>query len=192
VNAQELLVHNCCERESTERLHTRVIDPLRVLVLACPHIVSSQSSRDEREMRRTLELEGEVVGQMAALVVTAQQEEGIGVVDLETPEVQNTLGTNPRQLELLSTTTGWDSLRWRSNHDRRSLPGRGTAYQRGYLQPRTASSSRTVSQRDVVSSQSDPRDEREYARIVHGCHHTLEHTRTSARLVGTERERTHP
>jgi hypothetical protein len=35
----------------------------------------------------TLKLEGEVVGQMPALVVTSQQPKGVGVPDLEGPQV---------------------------------------------------------------------------------------------------------
>lgn len=35
VDAQELLVHDGGERERAERLHARVVDLLRVLVLAC-------------------------------------------------------------------------------------------------------------------------------------------------------------
>ena len=51
MNAEELLVHNGSKRERTERLHAGVIDSLGIFVLA-------------------FELEGEVVGQMAAFMVT--------------------------------------------------------------------------------------------------------------------------
>jgi hypothetical protein len=44
-----------------------------------------------RSEQRTFELEGEVVGQVTALVITAKKEESVGVVDLETPEVEDTL-----------------------------------------------------------------------------------------------------
>lgn len=54
VNAQKLLVHDGRKRQSAERLHARLVHSLRVLVL-------------------TLELEGEVISQVAALVVAAQQ-----------------------------------------------------------------------------------------------------------------------
>jgi hypothetical protein len=37
------------------------------------------------------EFEGEVVGQMAALVVSSKKPEGVGVPDLQGPEVQNAL-----------------------------------------------------------------------------------------------------
>lgn len=78
VNAQELLVHDRRQRQSAKALHARVVDPLRVLVLA-------------------LELEGEVVGEMAAFVVASEEEEGVGVPDLEGPEIQNALRSRERQ-----------------------------------------------------------------------------------------------
>lgn len=37
------------------------------------------------------ELEGEVIGQMPALVVSAEQPERVGVPDLQGPQVQDTL-----------------------------------------------------------------------------------------------------
>ena len=39
----------------------------------------------------TLELEGEVVCEMATLVVSSQQPERVGVPDLQGPEVEDTL-----------------------------------------------------------------------------------------------------
>ena len=72
VDTQELLVHNSSEGKSAERLHARLVHSLRIFVLA-------------------LELEGEVIGQMATLVVTTHEPEGVGVPNLETPEVENTL-----------------------------------------------------------------------------------------------------
>jgi hypothetical protein len=38
-----------------------------------------------------LQLEGEVIGQMATLVVTTHEPESVWVPDLESPEVENTL-----------------------------------------------------------------------------------------------------
>jgi len=70
MDAQELLVHNRRQRQATERLHAGLVDGLRVLVLA-------------------LQLESEVVGQVATLMVAAQQPQRVGVVDLERPEVEN-------------------------------------------------------------------------------------------------------
>ena len=72
VNTQELLVHNSSEGKSAERLHAGLVHGLGVFVLA-------------------LKLEGEVVCQMTTLVVTTHKPEGVGVPDLETPEVKNTL-----------------------------------------------------------------------------------------------------
>jgi hypothetical protein len=54
VYAEELLVHDRRQRQRTERLHTSVVDFLRVFVLA-------------------LELKGKVVCQMATLMVPSQQ-----------------------------------------------------------------------------------------------------------------------
>ena len=54
VNAEELLVHDCCQWQCAEGLHACLVDILGVLVLA-------------------LKLESKVVGQMTALVVTTEQ-----------------------------------------------------------------------------------------------------------------------
>lgn len=53
VYAKELLVHDCSQRQCAERVHACLVYRLGVLVLA-------------------FELEGKVVGQMAALVVTSK------------------------------------------------------------------------------------------------------------------------
>lgn len=52
VDTQELLVHDRRQRQRAERFDARLVDPLAILVLA-------------------LQLESEVVRQMATLVVTA-------------------------------------------------------------------------------------------------------------------------
>ena len=52
VNAQKLFVHDSCEGESTERLHASFVNLLGIFVLA-------------------FELEGEIIGQMSALVVSS-------------------------------------------------------------------------------------------------------------------------
>lgn len=72
VNTQELLVHNSSEGKSTERLHASLVHGLGVFMLA-------------------LQLEGEVISQMATFVVTAHKPESVGIPDLEGPEVENTL-----------------------------------------------------------------------------------------------------
>jgi hypothetical protein len=72
VYAQELLVHNGRQGQCAERVHACLINGFRVLVLA-------------------LELECEVVGQMPALVVSAEQPERVGVPDLQRPQIQNAL-----------------------------------------------------------------------------------------------------
>ena len=72
VNAEELLVHNSRQREGTERFHAGLVDGLGVLVLA-------------------FKLEGKVIGQVATFVVSSQQPKRLGVVNLETPEVENAL-----------------------------------------------------------------------------------------------------
>lgn len=50
--------------------------------------------------QRTLELEGEVIGQVSALVVATEKEECIGVVDLERPEVEDTLEARTERVRL--------------------------------------------------------------------------------------------
>lgn len=70
VDAEELLVHNSGQGQAAERVHTGLVHGLGVFVPA-------------------FELEGEVIGQMAAFVVSAKQPEGLGIVDLERPEVEN-------------------------------------------------------------------------------------------------------
>jgi hypothetical protein len=72
VNTQELLVHNSSEGKSAERLHASLVHSLGVFMLA-------------------LKLESEVIREMATLVVTTHEPESVGVPDLETPEVENTL-----------------------------------------------------------------------------------------------------
>jgi len=64
VYTQELLVHDGSEWERTEGIHAGFVDGLGVLVLA-------------------FQLECEVVGQMTAFVVTAEQPERVGVPDLQ-------------------------------------------------------------------------------------------------------------
>lgn len=56
VNAKELFVHNCRQRQRTEGFQTCLVDPFTIFVLA-------------------LQLEGEVVRQVATFVITPQQPE---------------------------------------------------------------------------------------------------------------------
>ncbi len=72
MDAEELLVHDCSKREGAERFHASIVDGFGVLVLA-------------------FELEGEVVGQVAAFMVASEEPEGIGIPDLERPKVQHAL-----------------------------------------------------------------------------------------------------
>lgn len=72
MDAEKLLVHDSSEGQAAKGFDTGLVDGLGVLVLA-------------------LELKGEVVGQMTALVVAAQQPERLGVVNLERPQVQDAL-----------------------------------------------------------------------------------------------------
>ena len=64
--AEELFVHDCGKREGAEGLEARLVDALGILVL-------------------TFELECEVVGQMAALVVPTKEEERVRVPNFERP-----------------------------------------------------------------------------------------------------------
>jgi hypothetical protein len=72
VDAEELFVHNCGKRKTAEGFHTSLVNLLGIFVLA-------------------FELESEVVGKMAAFMVTAQKPQGIWVPDLERPKVKHTL-----------------------------------------------------------------------------------------------------
>lgn len=72
VYTQELLVHDCGQGQRAERVHACFVYGLGVLVFA-------------------LELEGEVVGQMAALVVSSKKPERVGVPDLQRPQVEYAL-----------------------------------------------------------------------------------------------------
>jgi hypothetical protein len=69
VYAQKLFVHDRREGQRAEGLEACVVHALGVLVLA-------------------LCLEGEVVGQVTTLVVSAEEEEGVRVPDLEGPKVE--------------------------------------------------------------------------------------------------------
>lgn len=64
MNTEELLVHDSCKREGAEGIHAGVIYSLRVLVLA-------------------FKLEGEIIGQVTTLMVTAQKPERLGIVYLQ-------------------------------------------------------------------------------------------------------------
>ena len=66
VYAEELFVHDCGKRKGAERLEARFVDALGILAL-------------------TFELECEVVGQMAALVVPTKEEERVWVPNFERP-----------------------------------------------------------------------------------------------------------
>jgi hypothetical protein len=47
--------------------------------------------REVRWLERTFELEGEVICEMSAFVIATEEEEGVGVPDLERPQVQYAL-----------------------------------------------------------------------------------------------------
>jgi hypothetical protein len=72
VYAEELLVHDGSQRQCAERVHACFVNGLGVLVLA-------------------LELEGEVISQMPALVVPAEEPERVRVPDLQRPQIQDAL-----------------------------------------------------------------------------------------------------
>lgn len=83
MNAQELLVHNSGQREATEGLHTGFVDGLGVLVLA-------------------LQLESEIIGQVATLVVPTQQPEGLGIVYLQRPQVEDAFDTEVTPVDVIT------------------------------------------------------------------------------------------
>jgi len=83
MNTQELLVHDCRQRQRTERLHAGFINGLGILVLA-------------------FQLEGEIVGQVATLVVSTQEPESLGIVNLQRPQVKNTLDTEVTTINVIT------------------------------------------------------------------------------------------
>lgn len=83
MDTQELLVHNCSKGQAAERLHACVIYGLRVLVLA-------------------FKLKSEVIGQVATFVVTSEQPQCVGVMDLERPKVEHTFDTEIATVDVVS------------------------------------------------------------------------------------------
>jgi hypothetical protein len=83
VNAQKLFVHDSCEGESTERLHARFVNLLGIFVLA-------------------FELECKVIGQMPALMVPSEQPKGVGIPDLQGPQVKHTFNTEVSSIDVVS------------------------------------------------------------------------------------------
>ncbi|KAI8035088.1 hypothetical protein M5D96_012181 [Drosophila gunungcola] len=83
VHAQELLVHERRQRQAVERVHAGVVHALRVLDLA-------------------LLLEGEVLGQVPALVVAAQQEQRLRIGDLQRPQIQDALDAEVAPIDVVA------------------------------------------------------------------------------------------
>lgn len=86
MNAKELLIHDCRQRQCTEGVHASFVYSLGVFVL-------------------TLKLEGEVIGQVAALVVAAKQPKAIWVPNFKSPQIQDTLSTIHQHRHSVSATT---------------------------------------------------------------------------------------
>jgi len=84
VDAEELLVHNRSKGECAKRVHAGVIQTFRVLALTCMQR-RSESSWPVRTGQLTLELESKVISQMPTFVISSQEEDGIGIPDLERP-----------------------------------------------------------------------------------------------------------
>ena len=72
MDAEELPVDDGGEGQTVEGFHAGLVDALRVLHLA-------------------LAFEGEELGEAAALVVTAEEEERLRVADFQGPEVEDAL-----------------------------------------------------------------------------------------------------
>ena len=66
VNAKELLVHQRGQWQTVEGVHAGIVDAFRVFYL-------------------TLRLEGEIFAEMPAFVVASQEEQRVGVKDLQRP-----------------------------------------------------------------------------------------------------------
>ena len=72
VNAKELLVHDRRQWQCAKGIHASLVNLFRVLMLA-------------------FQLEGEIIRQMPAFVVTSKEPERIRVPDLQRPQVQHRL-----------------------------------------------------------------------------------------------------
>lgn len=83
VDTQELLVHNSSQGKAAEGLHAGFVHGLGILVLA-------------------LQLEGEVVSQVATLVVASQQPQCLGVVNLERPQVENAFDAKVSSIDVVA------------------------------------------------------------------------------------------
>ena len=83
MDAKELLVHECSQRQRIKGFHACIVDTLGVFDFA-------------------LLLECEVFGQMPALVIAAQQEEGVWVADFECPKVEDTLNAEVATVHIVT------------------------------------------------------------------------------------------
>ena len=82
MDTKKLLVHDGCQGQGAEGFHNSIVELLGILVLA-------------------FELEGEVVGQVPALVVSAEEEEGLGVPYFQRPQVQHALRIRKSDAQIL-------------------------------------------------------------------------------------------
>jgi hypothetical protein len=64
VDAEKLLIHDSSQRQTAERFHASLVHFFRILVLA-------------------FQFEGEVVGQVPAFMIPAEQPKGVWIPDLQ-------------------------------------------------------------------------------------------------------------
>lgn len=83
MDAEELLIHNSSQGQTAECVDAGVVDSLRVLVLA-------------------LKLEGKIVRQMTAFMVSPEQPERLRVMNLERPQVEDALDTEVASVDVVS------------------------------------------------------------------------------------------
>lgn len=92
MDTKKLLVHDGCQGQGAEGFHNSIVELLGILVLA-------------------LELEGEVVREMAAFVVASQEEEGLGVPDFQRPEVEHAFDAEVAPINVVAEEEV-SSIRW--------------------------------------------------------------------------------
>ena len=92
MDAEELLVHDGCQRQGAERVHACFIDALGVLFLTwrrSPEGQSTEAFPFQEDLPRTLQFE--VTRKLSTLVVTTKEEECGRIPYFECPQTEHAL-----------------------------------------------------------------------------------------------------
>lgn len=118
VHAQKLLIHERGQWQAVERLHARVVHALCVLDLA-------------------LLFECKVLGEMATLVVAAQQEERVRIEQLHGPQVEHAFDAEVAAVDVVAqeqvARVGWRAAHFEQLHEVVELTVHVTAHGYGRL-----------------------------------------------------------